>query len=893
MLKRYSSRTKRYRQTILLKKLENAQSYDRIAGYFSSSILEIAGESLKSISGKIRVVCNSHLEALDVKTANAAVLTMTREWKTQIDKLYDEQLKSRLSLLYELLRTGKLEVKVLPNESFGLMHGKAGVITMESGERTSFLGSANETKAGWQLNYELVWEDNDEESVSWVQDEFNALWHHKLARPLSEAIINDIDRLSGRKEVSFKQWRNEKDLRPALVESPVFRHYNGLWPHQKYFVHKAFQEFKSGRGTRMILADQVGLGKTVQMAAAAMLMSLSTGRSGLIIAPKTLIYQWQDELMKLLHLPSAIWTGRHWVDENQIKYPDSDPIRAIKNCPRLFGIISQGLITHENEAVQKLLDIQFECVIVDEAHRCRRSNLKKDSYEKPDPNNLMKYLLKLSSRCNNMILGTATPMQLYPIELHDLLTVLSAGSSHVLGNELSKWQRANEFIFRLVSGEEEIINYEQLWDYIRNPFPPARENELLFGTIRDELRMASNKSTIKGSRLNQLGHRPKERLFEENNLFQKHNPFIRSIIRRTRTFLEETNNPETGEPYLKKVRVQLFGESNDEAILLPGYLKDAYDAATEFCTALNKIMPGSGFIKTLLLRRMGSSIIAGKNTALKMRGESFHFDEHEDDDGIEQLSGIATKIGKNERDILEKLVHFLERDKLNDPKFEVLSDLLFQKQWHTQGCIIFSQYFDTAAYFAELTASKHRELKIGLYAGADKSGYWLNKHFARCKKEYLKGAVTSGEIKLLFGTDSASEGLNLQRLGTLINLDLPWNPTKLEQRKGRIQRIGQVLDSVKVYNMRYKDSVEDRVHEILSERLQGLYDIFGQIPDILEDVWVDVAVNDLEEAKRRINKVETRSSFEIKYDQIQDFDFETCKKVVNQHDIDDVLYKAW
>jgi len=66
---------------------------------------------------------------------------------------------------------------------------------------------------------------------------------------------------------------------------------------------------------------------------------------------------------------------------------------------------------------------------------------------------------------------------------------------------------------------------------------------------------------------------------------------------------------------------------------------------------------------------------------------------------------------------------------------------------------------------------------------------------------------------LMLGTDAASEGLNLQRLARLINLDLPWNPTRLEQRKGRIQRIGQIHDTVEIYNMRYKDSVEDRVHD--------------------------------------------------------------------------------
>jgi len=77
-------------------------------------------------------------------------------------------------------------------------------------------------------------------------------------------------------------------------------------------------------------------------------------------------------------------------------------------------------------------------------------------------------------------------------------------------------------------------------------------------------------------------------------------------------------------------------------------------------------------------------------------------------------------------------------------------------------------------------------------------------------------------MKIIFGTDNASEGLNLQCLGTLINLDLPWNPTRLEQRKGRIQRIGQIRDEVLVYNMSYKDSVEDRVHELLSDRLEHI-----------------------------------------------------------------------
>ena len=109
-------------------------------------------------------------------------------------------------------------------------------------------------------------------------------------------------------------------------------------------------------------------------------------------------------------------------------------------------------------------------------------------------------------------------------------------------------------------------------------------------------------------------------------------------------------------------------------------------------------------------------------------------------------------------------------------------------------------------------------------------------------RDALKDGVRRGELRLLLGTDAASEGLNLQRLGALINLDLPWNPSRLEQRKGRIQRIGQVRSEVDVYNMRYANSVEDRVRRLLSERLENVSRLFGQLPDTLEDVWVRVAL---------------------------------------------------
>jgi hypothetical protein len=102
--------------------------------------------------------------------------------------------------------------------------------------------------------------------------------------------------------------------------------------------------------------------------------------------------------------------------------------------------------------------------------------------------------------------------------------------------------------------------------------------------------------------------------------------------------------------------------------------------------------------------------------------------------------------------------------------------------------------------------------------------------------EGLKRLVREGTASLMLGTDAASEGLNLQRMGSSVSLNLSWNPTKMEQRKGRIQRIGQVNASVFVHSMRYLVSVEDRVDQLSSTRLQEIFTLFGQVPDVLERV---------------------------------------------------------
>ena len=904
MIRRFSSRRQKLDASFINERLKDAVSYDRIAGFFRSSLLEVAGEHLENLDGKIRVVCNSDIEERDVHTAKAAQQALRKSWCAGEPEKLPEKAKDRFERLHDLLASGKMEVKVLPDQAFGLIHGKAGIIQYQDGRKTCFMGSANESLSAWKLNYELVWEDESDKAVKWVQEEFDALWFHPTAIPLSDFVVADIKRLANRREVSVIDWKNHPESDPAsgVVETPVYRKEYGLWAHQKYFIKLAYDAHLQG-GARFVLADQVGLGKTIQLALSAMLMALHGEKPCLIIVPKQLTLQWQSELRDLLAMPSAVWAGKEWIDEQGIIHPALGP-ESIKKCPRKVGIVSQGLITSRSEIAEHLKSMTFECVIIDESHRARRRKVSSQSiYENADPNNLMRFLWEISSQTKSLLLATATPVQLHPIEAWDLLRILAIGNDMVLGTEWSEWTKPDRTI-PVVMGEQEIPGgLGDAWRWIRNPIPPASEG-LAFRNLRKTLGLKDDDHVADGDSLEYL--RPAEitRLKSVIPGFgREHNPFLRHIVRRTRNFLEQIIDPATGEPYLKPVKVTLFGEGPEDAIPLPLYLNDAYQAAESFCSLLSQRAKGAGFLKTLLLRRIGSTIYAGRQTTEKMLAEwgdesrivNAALFEEDDDAPVDYGTpgGSMKDLTAVERDELNRCLKALEANQDRDPKYQEVLNYLVSKSWLELGCIVFSQYFDSIWWLAQQLSDELKDEAIGVYAGGANSGIILNGEFKKKSRDEIKQRIGKGDIRLLLGTDAASEGLNLQRLGTLINLDLPWNPTRLEQRKGRIQRIGQVRDEVYVYNMRYQGSVEDRVHDLLSSRMEDIFGLFGQIPDVLEDVWIDVANGEIEEAKKLIQSVHPKHPFDEKYNRVEDIDWDTCATVLNADETKKILLEKW
>jgi hypothetical protein len=436
---------------------------------------------------------------------------------------------------------------------------------------------------------------------------------------------------------------------------------------------------------------------------------------------------------------------------------------------------------------------------------------------------------------------------------------------------------------------------------MRDPLPPPEEGTD-FQLLRRSLKIDPSEHWVSPEAFYKLSRSDRQRIKRlSRDFFPKHNPFIRRIVRRTRDYLENTIDPQTNEPYLQRIEVRLFGESDAEAIALPAFLGDAYDAAEEFCNILAR-RPGlnSGFMKTILLRRVGSTIEAGRLTAMKILGNQHQgdqADEEGENEEEEKLSSIYP-LSHEEREVLGRFLRILEENRDEDPKLRQVERILKTNDtvaggWLSLGCIIFSQFYDSVLWLGRQLSGRMPDERIAVYAGAAKSGIIEKDEFRRMNRDEIKKRITTGELRLVIGTEAASEGLNLQRLGSLINLDLPWNPTRLEQRKGRIQRIGQLRSEVLIYNMRYRGSVEDRVHQLLSERLANIRNMFGQIPDTLEDVWVAAALRDEEEAKRVIDAVPKRHPFEMRYDRIENVDWESCSRVLDSASQLEALRKGW
>lgn len=303
-------------------------------------------------------------------------------------------------------------------------------------------------------------------------------------------------------------------------------------------------------------------------------------------------------------------------------------------------------------------------------------------------------------------------------------------------------------------------------------------------------------------------------------------------------------------------------------------------------------------MKTLLLQRICSSFASGRATAERMLRRELL----EEEEQATLVAGELTDLTPDEAGHLQTIVDELGRPEARDPKFAAVSFFLTEhriegRTWLEHGCVVFSQYYDTAFSIGEELAKLLSGEPVGVYAGAGKSGIFVGAEFASVDREEIKKAVKRRDLRLMVATDAACEGLNLQTLGTLINVDLPWNPARLEQRLGRIKRFGQARRTVDMLNLVYHDTQDERVYEVISRRMRDRYDVFGGLPDTIEDDWIE-SVEKLDEMMNEYIHLrkQARDVFEIRYQSDIDPDanrWELCSRVLARSDVVERLSVPW
>ncbi|PDV96876.1 phospholipase D-like domain-containing anti-phage protein [Candidatus Chloroploca asiatica] len=899
MIQRFSSRRQRLDKAFLSDRLKGARSYKRIAGYFRSSIFELVGEAIADIPS-VQIVCNSELDVADITISKhareSALKARWNEVPSEVEALLHRE---RYRQLYELLASGRVEIRVVPKDRV-FIHGKAGVIEAADGTKSCFLGSTNETRSAFAQNYELLWEDTSAEGIAWVEEEFAALWQD--AYPLPEAIIEEIKRVADRVEIRFKDVATKELPAAALAESPIYRGGEQLQPWQRSFVTLFLQHRETYGKARLLLADEVGVGKTLSLAASAMLAALLEDGPVLILCPSTLTLQWQMELTDKLGIPSVVWssTKKVWID------PQGHVIRTrgaedIARCPYRIAIVSTGLIFHDSDEREHLLSCRFGTVILDEAHKARQRG--GFGAKKREPNNLLDFMLKIGPRTCHLLLGTATPIQTEVYELWNLLRILNAGADFVLGREWASlwtdWERA----LPIVKGDEIPADERDVWEWLRNPLPPGHDDSL-FATLRLQLDLA-DQAFFTDRGIGSLGFLEQQAVSQAlaPGFLREHNPVVRHTVLRRRQTLEEVGLLEKiavhVHPALDAPTTAYAGIGFSGLGLLTNHpFNLAYEAAEAFTEALRKRTKAAGFMKTLLLQRICSSFASGRATAERMLQRKTLEDEEQTQLVDEALDALTSE----EASHLRTIVTELSRPEARDPKLHAVRSFLTDqrsdgKTWLEHGCIIFSQYYDTAHAVGTALAQLLPGEPVGIYAGTGKSGIFRGEDFASVEREAIKAAVKQRQIRLIVATDAACEGLNLQTLGTLINVDLPWNPSRLEQRLGRIKRFGQARRSVDMLNLVYHETQDERVYQVLSRRMKDRYDIFGGLPDTIEDDWIET-IEKLEEMMDEYIHLrqQARDVFELRYQETIDpakDRWELCSRVLARRDVIERLSQPW
>ncbi len=552
----------------------------------------------------------------------------------------------------------------------------------------------------------------------------------------------------------------EDNLLLAPIQSSVIP-----LPHQLYALNRAVGQDR----IRYLLADEVGLGKTIEAGLVLRELKLR-GRAKriLVVAPKGLVRQWQAEMRQHfgepLHFvdPSSLAALRQWrgdsAEDNAWRMHDQVicALDSVKPLESRRGWSLDQIQTYNRERFEDLVSAAWDLVIIDEAHRMGGSTEQVARY---------KLGAALAEASPYLLLLSATPHQ----------------------GKTDQFMRLMQLLDRDAFPDEDSVGRERVQPFV----------------IRTEKRAAINA--------------------EGQPLFRPRLTRLHAVAWQARHAAQQ----------------QLYEAVTD-------YVRHGYNQA------LAAKQRHVGFLMILMQRLVTSSTAAIRATLEKRQAvldtpqtqarlfDTLSPDEWADLDGEAQvdlaLQADGLELEKSEVETLLALARSTEAAG-TDAKAESLLELIYKLQQEEGDpalkVLVFTEFVPTQAMLADYLESRGFTVAT-LNGGMD----------MEARTRTLQ--TFAGDARVLISTDAGGEGLNLQFCHVIVNFDMPWNPMRIEQRIGRVDRIGQ-KHVVRALNFVLEDTVEHRVRQVLEEKLAVIAEEFGvdKAADVMDSAEVEPVFDEL------------------------------------------------
>lgn len=550
----------------------------------------------------------------------------------------------------------------------------------------------------------------------------------------------------------------EENLLLAPIQSSVVP-----LPHQLYALNRAMSRDR----IRYLLADEVGLGKTIEAGLILRELKLrGMARRILVVAPKGLVRQWQAEMR--LHFgenfqfiePAELSAFRQWRNDEENLWRLHDQVicslDSVKPLEGRRGWSLEQLSTYNRERFEDLVSASWDLVIIDEAHRMGGSTEQVARY---------KLGAALAEAAPYLLLLSATPHQ----------------------GKTDQFMRLMQLVDRDSFPDESSVNRDRVRPFV----------------IRTEKRVAINA--------------------EGQPLFKPRMTRLHAVAWQDRQAAQQ----------------RLYEAVTD-------YVRHGYNQAM---AAKQRHI---GFLMILMQRLVTSSTAAIRTTLEKRQAlldqpqlqpslfEAPDVEEWAELDGQAQVDIAVQAKGweleKAEVDTLLALARATEAQG-TDAKAEALVELIYKLQQEENDpalkVLVFTEFVPTQEMLAEFLESR------GFSVATLNGGMDLD---ARTKAQQ----AFAQDVRIMVSTDAGGEGLNLQFCHVIVNFDMPWNPMRVEQRIGRVDRIGQP-HVVRAFNFVLEDTVEHRVREVLETKLMVIAEEFGvdKAADVMDSVETEPLFDEL------------------------------------------------